>query len=139
MVSIACCFYHITYVLLSVILKIQVLPVFYGFGYLLELSAARNWIKSEQTLLALQIVNIACSVIVPSTLIWVIQPAPGIFYKQFKLTPLPASGILLMLLVTVVHMKLISYAHINHNLRVEARTKKKANGWPDNITLSSKS
>jgi hypothetical protein len=46
-----------------------------------------------------------------------------------------------MIFVAVLVMKLVSYAHVNHNLREEAATKteKSEPGWPHNITASSKS
>lgn len=42
-----------------------------------------------------------------------------------------------MAIATVMTMKMISYAHINHNLRQEARVKKVKNGWPNNISIES--
>lgn len=99
-----------------------VLCTFVIVSYLLELCIFRGKIADELGI-KLIIANIVLAIGVPSTLVWIIKPNP-------------ASGLVVMLFVASWGMKLTSYAHVNYDLRKEARKEKVDNGWPNNITLS---
>jgi len=98
-----------------------VLCAFVLIAYVLELFIARGKI-SDQLGVKLVISNIGAAVIVPSSLVWILKPNP-------------ASGLVVMLFVAAWGMKLISYAHVNYDLRTESRKGKADNGWPNNISL----
>jgi hypothetical protein len=54
----------------------SVLIVFILNGYILELFAAKKLLRPSLITL-LQVANVVASVVVPSTLLWVLEPNPG--------------------------------------------------------------
>ncbi len=91
----------------------------------------------EETIFVLHAANIICLVGIPSFLVWTMQPTPGI--DRVVLLMLSGAGIIVMLTVTCACGKMISFAHVNYNLRQEARkaAKSNTNEWPGNLTLKS--
>jgi len=96
------------------------LNVFILISYALE-HAARKKLLKDSSVVILHCVNIGSLIVIPSYMVWTVQPNP-------------VSGILVMTFMTVYMMKLSSYAHVNYNLRQEAR-KGSQNGWPNNLTV----
>eukprot|EP01117_Protostelium_nocturnum_P006908 TRINITY_DN2479_c0_g1_i1.p1 TRINITY_DN2479_c0_g1~~TRINITY_DN2479_c0_g1_i1.p1 ORF type:complete len:447 (+),score=109.46 TRINITY_DN2479_c0_g1_i1:56-1396(+) len=95
------------------------LNIFILVSFLLEHLAVKKTFE-ERTIIMFQIINISLLVLIPSSLVWIFRPNP-------------LSGILVMIFMSVYMMKLTSYAHINYNLRQEAK-KGVQNGFPNNLT-----
>ncbi|PRP80579.1 diacylglycerol O-acyltransferase 1 [Planoprotostelium fungivorum] len=96
------------------------LNIFILVGFVLEKLAKGNRIADKQVIL-LQSINIGALVLIPSVLVWQVQPNPD-------------GRILVMMFMTVYMMKLSSYAHVNYHLRQEYRAGRR-NNYPSNITL----
>jgi len=107
------------------------LNFFIWIAYTIELLSMKDWL-SDMNLVFAHSVNILFLVTIPSLGVWFIKPNP-------------VSGILVMLCVSVLAMKLISYAHVNSQLRIAAKKIQSASGtsnpsinekgWPSNLNL----
>jgi diacylglycerol O-acyltransferase-1 len=99
---------------------------------------------SEQIVLILQSVNAVAAVLIPSLMILYIQPNPGNLDQIFVIYL--ASGLAVMVLVSILFCKLVSYAQVNTNLRIKYTQSKKRDqeksketlNYPFNLTIPSK-
>lgn len=89
-------------------------------AHTIEVAASKKAI-SETMAVVLEITNTTSSVVVPSLMVWNIQPHP-------------ASGLVVMLFTVTLFMKLVSFSHVNYNLRKETQMEGKDLGWPHNLT-----
>lgn len=103
------------------VLITSTLGIFLLVAFALEKLAAWR-ILSDKIALTFQLINIIATVSIPAALVWKIEVTPG-------------SGIIIMLFTSVLFMKLSSYVHFNHLLRMHSKKNPKS-GWPQNITFS---
>lgn len=95
----------------------------------IEQAAAKGSIDNKKTLVY-NTINLTCTILIPSSLVWIIKPNP-------------ASGLVVMLFTAVFWMKLVSYAQVNYDLRKLAIATSSSStaptqpitGWPHNLTL----